>query len=55
MELIMIVLLQENMNQNDQEIQKMLFSQQRNLINIEYYYNQNMNLVEEVAKVLIMY
>ena len=54
MELIMIVHLRVNMNLNDLEMQKMHSSPQKNLINIEYYYNLNMSLVEEVVKPHIM-
>ena len=51
----MIAHLLENMNQNEAEIQKMLFSLPKNLINIGSYSSQNMNLAEEAAKMLIMY
>ena len=47
--------LHVNMNLNEAEMRKTLSSLQNVLINIEFYYNLNMNLVEEVARVHIIY
>lgn len=55
MELIMMLHFQENMNLNEAEMRKTLSSQQKSLINIENYYNQNMNTAEDLVDQLIMY
>ena len=50
----MIVHFQENTNQNEAAMQRMLSFQLRNLISIVFFFSLNMNLAAEVVKVLIM-
>ena len=51
----MMQVLLVSMNLNGLEMQKMLSSLLKKLINIEFYFSQSMNIAQEVAKVLIMY
>ena len=55
MEPIMMHHLVVSMNQNGQEMQKMHFSRQKNLTNIDSYYNLNMSFQAELLKMAIMY
>ena len=55
MELIMIVLSRASMSLNEAERRKMHSSLQKSLINIEFYFSLNMNIAEEVVKMLSMY
>ena len=55
MEHITIAHSRVSMNLSEAEMRKMHSLAQKNLINIEYYYSQNMNIVEEVVSQLIMF
>ena len=55
MVLTMMHHLHVNTNLNEAEMRKMLTSLQKDLINIEFYYNLNMNTVGDQLKLLIMY
>ena len=51
----MIVPSRASMSLNEAEMRKMHSSLQKSLINIEFYFNLNMNIAEEVVKTLSMY